>query len=224
MRLSPKSMMLWIAVFATVGASLALLHTRRSVLPPLEDPPWIPLPTTGVDASSPALRELIASPYAGERALVGDCGIADDADRERYRLQIARNAWEDVREVEIVRRGEWLEIEVRDGFPPAPLEPPRDGRPSPEYDIVQPIAHARIHRRDAEPIRRAWDTQGLWHAEQKPLGCSDGRPVTLEACIDGRYAIRHRNCDADAYPSTQALWDAITILLPKPERAYWRER
>jgi hypothetical protein len=223
MRLSPKSMLPWIAAFAMAGATLALWPARRTPLPPVETPPWIPLPATGMDASDPVMRQLIVSPYAG--ALMGRCrGAGDNPDRESYRLLIERNAFEDFREIDIVPRGDWLEIAVRDGFPPAPPEPAREGRRSYEYDLVVPVARVRMQRRDAEPIRRAWDTRALWHAEQQPLGCADGWPITLEACVDGRYAIRHRNCDIEAYRATQSMWEAVTRLLPKPERAHYRAR
>jgi hypothetical protein len=226
MRVSPISVMLWVVAFAAAGASLSWWQARRSALPPVEDPSWIPLPASGMDASRPGLRELLVSRYDGANDLAATCGMYDDgAERERYRIRISRNAWEDFREIEIVPRGEWLEIAIRDGFPPPLPEPPRDGTSRREYDPIHPATHVRIRRRDAEPIRRAWDSAGLWHAEQEHLpGCMDGRAVTLEACIVGRYAIRRRNCDAGADVPTQRLWEAITAAFPKPERAYYRER
>lgn len=225
MRVSPISVMLWVVAFAAAGASLSWLHARRSALPSVEFPSWIPLPMSGMDASRPALRGLLVSPIKATSDLAATCGMYDDgSERERYRIRISRNAWEDFREIEIVPRGDWLEVAVRDGFPPPPPEPPHDGTPQREYDEIRPTIHVRLHQRDAEPIRRAWNTRALWHAEQTPLGCADGRPVTLEACIAGRYAVRHRNCDADADVQAQRLWEAVTTVLPNPERAHHRER
>jgi hypothetical protein len=221
---APKSVVLWVALIAAVGVYLALLPGQRRAPPAVVDPPWIGLPQTGMDASQAPLRELLVQSSGTRHRLSATCGKGHDAERERYRLWVSRNTWHDFREIEFVPRGEWLEVSVRDGLPPPPPEPPSDRAPAPEYVEVHPVVHARIRRRDAEPIRRAWDTQGLWHAAQKPLGCADGRPITLEACIDGRYAIRLRHCDADAHLPTQDIWDAVERLLPAPERAHRRTR
>jgi hypothetical protein len=219
---APKSLVRWVALIAAVGVYLALLPSQRPAPATILDPPWIGLPQTGMDASQPPLRELLAQSSGARHRLSATCGKGNDVERERYRLWVSRNTWEDFREIEFLPRGEWLEVSVRDGLPPPPPEPTRDGATTPDDIEVHPIVHARIRRRDAEPIRRAWNTQGLWHAEQKPLGCHDGRPIVLEACIDGRYAIRLRHCDADAHLPTQAMWEAVERLLPVPEPAYWR--
>lgn len=221
----PKSVMLWVAGMVAIGTVLLLLPARRSEWPSVVDPPWIGLPQSGMDASRAPLRELLVAAPGNMRPLSSGCGMRDDMNRERYRLSISRNAWKDFREIEFVPDGEWLDVAILDGFPPPPPEPPRSGVRAEEDEVlVQPVVRARLRRRDAEPIRRAWNTPGLWHAEQKPLGCMDGRPVTLEACIDGRYAIRHRNCDVEAYAPAQALWNAVNRLLPAPEPAYWLTR
>lgn len=225
MRPSVFRILLWLIALACVGAGVAALPALRSAPPPVEDAPWIGLPASGMDASQPALRQLLDSPFGADHDLADTCGSdAAGTERERYRLRISRDAWRDVRAIAFVRRGDWLDIALSDGLPPPPPEPPHDGTEPPPHDMVRPVATARIALRDAEPIRRAWNTQALWHAEQQPLGCRDGRPVTLEACIAGRYAIRHRNCDPAASDATQALWDAVTTLLPAPERASWRLR
>ncbi len=225
MRLSVFRILLWLIALACVGAGVALLSAPRHRLPPFEHAPWIGLPASGMDASQFALRQLLDSPFGADHDLADACG-SDDAgpERERYRLRISRDAWRDFRAVEFVRRGDWLDVAVRDGLPPPPPEPSRDGIAPPSDVLLQPAATARIALRAAEPIRRAWNTQSLWHAEQQALGCRDGRPVTLEACIAGRYAIRHRNCDPAAGEATQVLWDAVVKLLPAPERGYWRSR
>lgn len=225
MRPSVFRILLWLIAIACVGAGVALLPALRPAPPSVEDAPWIGLPASGMDASQPALRRLLDSSFGADHDLADTCGSDGAApERERYRLQISRDAWRDFRTIELVRRGDWLDVAVRDGFPPPPPEPSRDGTAPPPHDMVRPVATARIALRDAEPIRVAWNTQALWHAEQQPLGCRDGRPVTLEACIDGRYAIRHRNCDPASVAPAQQLWDAATALLPAPERAYWRSR
>lgn len=223
MSFSLRKIVLWAALIAAVAIGVFLLHMQRRALPAVVDAPWIGLPESGMDASQPDVRRLLAQSFGGARSLSERCGMGHDVERERYRLWISRNTWEDAREIEFVPRGAWLEVSVRDGFPPPP-EPPLDGARAPDSDPVQPIVHANLRRVDAEPIRRAWNTQGLWHAAQKPLGCMDGRPIVLEACIDGRYAIRLRHCDAAAHAPTQAMWDAVERLLPAPERAYLRAR
>lgn len=223
MTLAPRRIVLWLALIGTATIWLVLSPSKRHALPPVDDPPWIPLPRSGMDAADPLIRELLRSPFRENHGLSPSCGGYHDDGSERYRIVISRNAWEDFREIEIVPHGEWLDIAVRDAFPPQPPDPHQVGAKQGEYIEIHPTMRVRISRSDAEPIRRAWDTYGLWHAEQKPLGCADGRPLTLEACIGGRYAIRHRNCDVDAYASTHQLWDAVTTLLPKPERAHYRE-
>lgn len=221
---APKTVMLWVALMMAIGTYLVLLPAQRRAQPSAVDPPWIDLPKSGMDASQASLRELLVVYPRETRRLSASCGMGNDTDRERYRLWISRNAWEDFREIEFVPDGEWLDVTVRDGMPPPPPEPSHGGDSASADDVVLPVVRVRLHRRDAEPIRRAWDTPGLWHAEQKPLGCMDGRPVMLEACIDGRYAIRSRHCDLDASAPAGAMWDAVDRLLPAPEPAYWRAR
>lgn len=224
MNFDPKTVSLWAALFASVGIYCILLPPQRSPLPPAVDPPWIGLPKSGMDASQSPLRELLAMRAHGMSRFAASCGTQNDTERARYRLWISRNAREDFREIEFVPDGEWLDVTVREGMPPPSPESSHGGDSASADDVVQPVVRVRLHRHDVEPIRRAWETQALWHAEQQPLGCMDGTPVTLEACIDGRYAIRHRNCDIDAYSPARAMWDAVDRLLPAPTPAYRHTR
>lgn len=224
MTLAPRRIVLWLALIGTATIWLVLSPSKRHALPPVDDPPWIPLPRSGMDAADPALRELLSSHYAGMYPLAGTCGMHDDAtQRERYRLRISRDGWGDYRAIEIVPLGDWLDVSVRDDGPPPAPERRESAKGAFDVTPERPVVHARIRRRDAEPIRRAWDTPALWHAKQASFaGCLDGRHVILEACIDGHYALRHRDCDA-AEPARE-LWGAVTTLLPAPERTHLHER
>jgi hypothetical protein len=217
MRPSPIRILAWASILALVCAGLFYAHRASEPLSAVELPPWIPLPDTGMDASQREVRDLIeysrwqldSDPL---RSLSAFCGREHDKP-ERYRMTISRDAWGDYREILVTPNGEWLEVLIRDAFPP----PPEAGANA-EYETIRPVKYVRIRRRDAEPIRRAWNTRALWHAAQGTMICMDGPTVVLEACVAGRYAIRRRACEAEAFEPAQQLWEAVTTLLPAPER------
>ena len=227
---SPQRIVLCIAIVAAVGVYAVLLPGQRSAMPPVADAPWIGLPETGMDASKAELRMLLRretwpSGYGDPMAnLSHGCGTGQAGIRERYIAHVSKNAWGPFWDIQFDVDGDWMNVSIRDGMPAPAPEPVDANGPVPEGSHVYPVSRVRLKKSDLEPIRRIWSEKALWHAEQKPLGCLDGMPVTLEACVDGRYAVRHRNCDVDAYGPTGQLWQAINRILPAPEPAYWRER
>ena len=213
MSLSPRNLVFWMTLFATVGTWLALPQRPSPLRVPSEPPPWIPLPASGMDASRNPVRQLLSFRLPGADFALR-CGDVDDDGTDRYRLWISKNTWDDSRNYDFVVQGEWLDVSVRNGFV---LSAPFPGaiQSSVETATVTEV-HARLRLRDAEPIREAWDSPWLWHAEQGRIGCNDGRTMFLQACVRGRYAARDRNCDTAAFPEGQALWEAVTALLPAP--------
>lgn len=229
MMFSPRRIVLSTALIAAVVTYGALLPGQRTATPAVVDVPWIGLPETGMDASKADLRMLLTSrtwpsQYGDPMAnLSGKCGTEQASIGERYVAHVSKGAWGPFWDVQFDVDGDWINISIRDGMPaPAPEPVDADG-PAPEGSHVYPVARVRLKKSNLEPIRTIWSEKALWHAEQKPLGCSDGMPTTLEACVAGRYAIRHRNCDVDAYGPAGQLWQAINRILPAPEPAYWRE-
>lgn len=226
---SPRRIVLCISVVATFGVYAVLLPGQRSSILPVVGAPWIGLPETGMDASKADLRMLLTSrtwpsQYGDPMAnLSSKCGMEQAGISERYVAHVSKGAWGPFWDVQFDVDGDWINVSIRDGMPAPPPEPVDAAGPVPEGSHVYPVARMRLKKSDLEPIRRIWSAKALWHAEQKPLGCMDGMPITLEACVDGRYAVRHRNCDMDAYEPTGQLWQAMNKVLPAPEPAYWRE-
>ncbi len=227
---SPRRIVLCTVVVAVIGVYAALLPGQRRTMPPVVDAPWIGLPETGMDASKVEVRMLLTmktwpSPHDDSMAnLSRACGAEQAGIRERYIAHVSKGAWGPFWDIQFDVDGDWMNVSIRDGMPAPAPEPPDTGGPAPEGTFIHPMKRLRLKKSDLEPIRMIWSTKALWHAEQKPLGCMDGMPITLEACVDGRYAVRHRNCDMDAYGPTGQLWQAINRILPAPEPAYWRER
>ena len=227
---SPRRIVLCIAIVAAVGVYAVLLPGQRSAIPSVADAPWIGLPETGMDASKAELRMLLRretwpSRYGDPMAnLSHECGTEQVGIRERYIAHVSKNAWGPFWDIQFDVDGDWLNIAIRDSFLSPPPPPPEFGPANDAIEPLPPTTKIRVRKSQMEPIRRIWASHGLWHADQKPLGCLDGMPVTLEACVDGRYAVRHRNCDADAYEPAQQLWDTVNRMLPAPEPGYTLER
>lgn len=205
MPLSPRRLVFWLILFATAGFCWILSGAHRSPMPRDVTSPWIPLPMGGMDASQEPLRTLVDNSLEGN-AFAARCTVRDGHHPDRYRLRISRDGWRDFRDIEFTALGRRLEVHVCEN-------------PLLHAPVAAPVV-VMLDRAAAEPIRRAWATQALWHAEQPEdaSDCTDHAPVTLEACIDGRYAIRQHACD-DAYSETRALWRAVTTVLPPPRPA-----
>ena len=210
MPLSPRRLVFWMTVFAAVGTWLALPNPRRSMRTPPEPPPWIPLPASGMDASQAWVRGLLGTGFPGIDDFAFRCGSRDDGVHARYQLTDIRNPWQPTDSIEFMPSGESVEVAIReDALPIPPVDPahPVDRR-------IARFMHARLSRQAAEPIRRLWDTQVLWHAEQGMFGCSHGGGLVLQACVHGRYAIRMRDCGPEIAPARSALWEAVSAALP----------
>ena len=218
MLLSPRRLAFWMTVFAAVGIWLALPNPTPSMRTLAGPSPWIPLPASGMDASQASVRDLLSSLASDD--LAATCGWRDAGIREHYRLLISRDVWGDHRQIDIVPQDDSLDISIRDGgFPP----PPPPGTVGDDDDTrIVPVMHIRLARSAAEPLRRAWNTQRLWHAPQSEVHCLDGKPLRLEACVNGRFAARSRTCDVAAHSDREALWHGVDSLLPKPAPAHLR--
>ena len=156
------------------------------------------------------MREFLSFPLVpGDFAV--RCGDAHDDGTDRYRLWISKNTWDDFRNYEFTVHGDWLDASVRDDMTWPSTAPYVEG-------VTTIEVRSRLRLRDAEPIREAWDSALLWHAKQGLRGCSDGRVLFLQACVHGRYAARDRGCHTAASAQGQALWEAVTALLPAPRR------
>ena len=208
--LSPRNLVFWMTLFATVGAWLALPQRPSPLRVPPEPPPWIPLPASGMDASQASVRGVLRTGFPEIDAFAVRCGGRDDAIVDRYQLTDLRNPWQPTDSIEFLPSGESIDVAIRE-----------DALPVPPIDATHTVArraarfvHARLSRQAAEPIRRLWDTQVLWHAEQSIAGCSHGGGLVLQACVRGQYAIRVRDCGADITPARSTLWEAVSSVLP----------
>lgn len=230
MRIDPHRLTLWLALFATGATYLALSPSYRQAMPATRDTPWIGLPDSGMDAGDVMIRELLDPVYhVGRhddpfRDLVRTCGdflhAQDSPPADRYILHFSDSAWTARWEVAMDVDKETISFAIRSGDIPPP--PPVDDANRPDMITVRPVTQLRIPRSRAEPIRRAWSNEALWHAPQKQVLCNDGAQLILEACVGGRYAIRSRTCDDQAQQAADALRTAVKTLLPAPEPIYQR--
>jgi hypothetical protein len=228
MRIDPHRLTLWLALFATGATYLALSPSYRQAVPPSSESPWIGLPDSGMDASDLPLRELFNPDYHGGRKsdafleLAWTCGGFHDANDsrfpERYIAHVADSAWGPFQDIMIDVDEDQLLFSIRSGDVP----PPPDGANAARMITIRPVMHVRMPKAKAEPIRRAWTNDTLWHAPQKQDFCHDGARIRLEACIHGRYALRSRTCDGDAHQAADALRTAFKTLLPAPEPIHER--
>ncbi len=214
MSLSSRRLVFWITAFAAVGVWL-LLPTPASPIPaPLESTPWIALPASGMDASQSRVRDVVAGLRNDD--LEADCGRRDRAVHAQYRILVSPSDRGSARQIDIVPSGDWLDVSIRESSP----VPATDSRGSGSW--VAPVTRLRVRPQAMEPIRRIWLTHAMWDAPQGEASCLYGQRLVLEACIEGRWAARDRNCDDAA--DSGALWQAVSTLLPTPRPGAFQSR
>ena len=181
-------------------------------MPPAPEP-WVPLPRTGTTATSLEGRwQLIAAlEEGGAGSLVRTCGFRDDSAPDRYRLQIAQDEMQTgLREVTLrVDSTERIVISVRALHPGWRTDVP-----------PAPVITATLPWSKLEPLRRAWAGSGMWN--EPPEGyCMPFRPLVMEACVDGEYALRQWDCMSHG-KDYETLWNAVTVSLPEaPPHPSW---
>ncbi len=187
-----------------------------------------------MDASQAPTREVIRQGFEIEgtrdsiASLASQCGGLyrehDSKFRERYIARIGAGAWGPFWKIVLDVDGNRIDIAVSDGSPIPPLPPP-SGHPQHDLTLIKPVMRIEKSRADLERIRSLWSDEALWHAPQDAVAfqCLDGNPVFLEACVDGRYAARARNCNEPAFEATGKLWRAFNELLPAPPKQEWRD-
>ena len=210
-----RNIALLVLVTSTAGyAGLQFASQPPSYVNPASRP-WIPPPRTGMDASSEAVRTLIARL---SDSLAASCSEDPEASRgERYVLGIGRDPWARRWGIDVSVRGSVIEAAIGHaaGMPTSPPPPPGipyesdDGARRPPLRIT--LTHAQMQH-----ISDAWNDEGLWHAPQQTnaFHCADGRLISLESCVDGRYHARMRHCGGQTGAGTERLWKAVSPLLP----------
>lgn len=221
---------------ALVAATLLLLwwNAREQPVPiDPKDAPWIGLPKSGMDATQPQIRQVIRVGFIGEGwsnqddSLAFQCGNESGISqvRERYVAYVGRNPWSPSWKAIFDVSGQHVDVSLSTSqlfMPPPP--PAGDGQSASRRYLV-PVIHLSRTRAQLEPIRAAWSETILWDDPQNEWfnRCGDGNPVFLQACIDGRYAARFRNCDAPSSRASSKLWQAFNELLPPPPKPEWRD-
>lgn len=204
-----------------------LIAPRPAFHPPVTaDGPWIPLPRSGMDAGGYDMRMAVSRGFLRdddtETPVALSCGANPNApDEPHYRAWIGDGfseapyrTWK----IDIIVRGNTANVSVREA--PSPPMPPRSIGPRNET-WVTPARLAVVPLDALEPVRRAWDTEAVWHRTQERMWC-DGRTAFLEACVAGRYAARDRGCDLDR--GIAQLWSVFQMTLPTPEAGRWERR
>ncbi len=236
-QLNPVRIALSSLLLGLVGAAIVGAAGRDSPAP--VDPhatPWIEFPRGGMDASELPTRQLVNwgdwSQGGRSEELAWQCGNSERNDflgnKERYVARIGKDAWGPRWKIVMDVERDHIDIAWSHGdvIPPPP-PPPSAGKvvAAQSRNFIVPVAHVRKSRIELEKIRELWSDEALWHAPQDEaaFACLDGNPVFLEACVNGRYAARNRNCNAQAENATTMLWHAFNELLPPPTDPEWRE-
>jgi hypothetical protein len=227
----------WVGVAAIAMAVLWLWQNARERPAPVDpsDTPWIGLPRSGMDATQEPTRKLLRRAFGygsmdmPNHSLAARCGIDgneppyEGKKKDRYIARIGASAFQPAWKIVMDVDGNNIDItwSYRDDFPPPP--PPPSDRDWPT--MVLPASKTQKSRAEMEPIRKLWTDQTLWHAPQDAdaLNCLDGDPVFLEACVNGQYAARLRNCSMPAFKATDQLWRGFNAILPPPPKPEWRD-
>ena len=151
--------------------------------------PWIGLPPGGTDIADWSTRQILQQLAAAGRpasALAAGCGHDPAWGGETYIATLGdahgRDAWRivlEVRDSDVVARAS------RTNF--LPDRPARQAATA-DSGIVRSLSREQL-----AGVRDAWRVHSLW-AETigEPLTGADANPTRLEACVDGRYAIRQQ--------------------------------
>lgn len=234
--LNPTRVVAWSMLLGLAGAAIVGLGSRGSPAPEdLQAAPWIEFPRSGMDASEFPTRQVVNwgdwSQAGRSETLAWQCGNPERNDfsgnKERYVARIGKDAWGPTWKIVIDVERDHVDIAWSHGGAIPPPPPPSGGKivAARSGDLIVPVAHVRKSRIELEKIRELWSDEALWHAPQDAaaFACLDGNPVFLEACVNGRYAARSRNCNARAENATTMLWRAFNELLPQPPEPQWRE-
>lgn len=220
-----------IALGLTAMTGFHLAQQVKPIPRAVDASPWIGLPRSGMDASTPEVRMLVWRGHAttasndDQDSLAFQCGslFREPQFGERYIAHIGESAWGPSWRIVMDVRGEDIHFSWGEGdLIPHPPQPPgaTEG-----LNLFTPISTLTKPRSEVENIRELWRDPDLWDAPQdRPaFSCLDGNPVFLEACVDGHYAARARNCNAPAFEATDKLWRAFNELLPAPANSKWRD-
>jgi len=225
----------WVGVVVVAALSAWMLwHARQQPAPTdPDDAPWIGLPKSGMDATQPSVRMVLHFGFISEGwsrpgdSLAFQCGNDPGSSqiKERYVAYIGRDALTPSRKVVFDVNGQNIDISVSASRLFMSPPPPSINGNTTDVCYFAPVAHLHRTRDQLESIRTTWSDASLWHDAQDDEfdRCGDGSPVLLEACIDGRYAARYRNCNSRAMKATLNLWRAISGSLPPPPKPEWRD-
>ena len=190
---------------------------RETGTPPVWTP-WIGLPAIDDRMSSQDARvamfeveraeESGGARYYGD-TLIGQCGksFGDWQGSERYVVNMAESAFSGAKSWRIEMDVEGDQVKARVEYAsnvvaPPPLRVPGTRTAAPPR--TSPPRTIALPKASLQPIADAWRGERGWNAPQQPLECMDGRPLVLEACVHGRYAMRKLQCDA--LGSGDRLW------------------
>jgi len=156
--------------------------------------PWIGMPPGGSDLADWQTRKIVeqmirmGSPDAD---LLLGCGQAQGLGKEIYVASLTNGAGADAWRIVLQASNEEIVADAsREAFQPPPPPGSPVGRRAAHQDVLR-----HMRRSDLGEIRDAWRVSSLWGDDPgKPLS-REGNPVRLEACIDGRYAIRTQPAD-----------------------------
>lgn len=220
---SARRILFFVATLSLGGVVALLAYRPGPPVAPAALAPWIPLPPCGTDATLPEVRAaLFALPDGGDAAsfasdmppLAVTCGIdatlpaaphycaTVDAGLVPQRLR---------REIDVVVHGQWADVRIRDAD--APLAPP-SGAIAWSAQAIE----IRLPTGSLDGMRQAWDSD-VWRGPQSATLCTDAARARLEACVDGRYAVRRISCELQSHVAP--LLRAVRAL-PAPPRGTWQ--
>lgn len=157
---------------------------------------------------------------AGDVALAATCG--DDGllepRHDHYVLTIGHEPWGPYRRMRIEAAGGQATVRMSARFDGGGavlawwrLLPHRASADETDAPLAMRQRGTRIG--DLRGLRAAWLAPALWgEVHGQVSDCRRGVPVLLEACVDGRYAVRFRQCGAAEERAAARLWRATEAL------------
>ncbi|HZX80260.1 MAG TPA: hypothetical protein VFE72_04815 [Lysobacter sp.] len=218
---SARRILFVVATLSLIGVGTLLAYRPGRPVASSALTPWVPLPSSGTDASLPEVRAaLFALPDGGDGAsvssntpLAATCGIdavLPAAPHYRAIIDAGLVPQRLRREIDIVVHGQWADVRIRDVDTPPP--------PPGATEWMAQAIDIRLPTTLLDGLRQAWDSDA-WRGPQSATLCTDAARARLEACVDGRYAVRRISCELQSHVAP--LLRAVRAL-PAPPRGTWQ--
>jgi len=204
----------WLGLLVLAGFVVLAWQARSRAIASAPPGPWLELPAGGMDVSDWASRQWLRDGLGD--GLAAQCGHDHGLPRERYTARVPSDdgrTWRAV--IDIGADTAWVTASRDPGVrlaPQAPKTQAQDLARGPGAGGANLALPHALPKAQLDALRRSWRSPALWAAPVSESEDASLAPVVLEACVDGRYAVRLRRDS----PAARELGSALGKLVDSP--------